>query len=223
MSSVGNIDCRSSLTPDIVHFDLLGNYDWHFNPPGWNNNWGLFIDTTMDGGIIFGGKNEYQPPGKSISENSGMISRHDSLGNELWRDYVYNSGCTAINSVRQLFQGGYIAAGRGSGQGLLIKYAPETGIASGDLTPAVEITSVSPNPFSSSLSITCSLPSAMSASIAVYGLDGRIVDVVETGAFPAGEHTVLWHPSAELASGCYLIRLQTEFGTDVVNCVLLEN
>ncbi len=222
-ASDGGLLVMDHLTPDIVHFDLLGNYDWHFNPPGWNNNWGLFIDTTMDGGIIFGGKNEYQPPGKSISENSGMISRHDSLGNELWRDYVYNSGCIEINSVRQLSQGGYIAAGRGSGQGLLIRYAPETGIESGDVSPAVKITSVSPNPFSSSLSITCSLPEQMSASINVYGLDGRIVDVVEAGAFPAGEHTVSWIPSPEFASGCYLIRLQTEVGTDVRNCVLLEN
>jgi len=136
---------------------------------------------------------------------------------------VYNSGCTAINSVRQLSQGGYIAAGRGSGQGLLIRYAPETGIESSDISPAVKITFISPNPFSSSLHITCSLPSAMSASVTVYGLDGRIVDVVETGAFPAGEHTVSWIPSPEFASWCYLIRLQTEVGTDVVNCVLLEN
>ena len=63
----------------------------------------------------------------------------------------------------------------------------------------------------------------MSASIIVYGLDGRIVDVVEAESFPAGEHTVSWIPSSELASGCYLVRLQTEVETDVMNCVLLEN
>ncbi|MEA3267499.1 MAG: T9SS type A sorting domain-containing protein, partial [Candidatus Fermentibacteria bacterium] len=128
--------------------------------------------------------------------------------------------------VRQLSQGGYIAAGRGSsgsgGQGLLIKYAPETGIEANDVSPAVDITSVSPNPFSSSLRITYSLPSTMSASITVYGLDGRVVDIVEAGTFQAGEHTVSWIPSSELASGCYLIRLQTDTGVHVRNCVLLR-
>ncbi len=61
----------------------------------------------------------------------------------------------------------------------------------------------------------------MSASITVYDLDGRVIDVVEDGCFPAGVHTVSWIPSSELASGCYLVRMQTEAGTDVVNCVLL--
>lgn len=63
----------------------------------------------------------------------------------------------------------------------------------------------------------------MNASITVYGLDRRIVDVVEDGCFPAEEHSVSWIPSSELASGCYLIRLQTDGGTDVRDCVLLGN
>lgn len=75
-------------------------------------------------------------------------------------------------------------------RGWLVKYAPELGIESGDAS-VVEITSVSPNPFSSSLSINCSMPSPIETTLTVYDLNGRIVDVVETGSFPAGEHTVL--------------------------------
>jgi hypothetical protein len=126
--------------PDIFHTDYLGNYQWQFEPPGWGSNYGWSVTTTMDGGILFGGENaEYIPLGDSKTELSGMISRHDSQGNELWRDYVYNSGCTAIYSARQLSCGGYIAAGEAwspenGQQGFLIKYAPETGIESGGVS-----------------------------------------------------------------------------------------
>ncbi len=218
----GGLLILTNMYPVLAHTDYYGNVDWYTNP---HNRltipYGWSIDTTMDGGIIYGGENRWQP-GNSTDGSNGIINRMDYEGSFLWRDYVYNSGCTAIYSVRQLSQGGYIAAGKGSsGQGLLIRYAPELGIESSDASPAVKITSVSPNPFSSSLSINCTMPSPMSASVTVYGLDGRIVDVVETGAFPAGEQVVSWVPSSELASGCYLIRLQTEVGTDVMNCVLL--
>ena len=211
--------------PVIAHTDYYGYFDWMISPPSLTQPYGWSIDTTMDGGFIYGGENNWQEPGK---ENPcGMISRHDYQGNELWRDYVYNSGCQAIYSVRQLSQGGYIAAGyafspENGNQGLLMRYAPETGIESGDLSPTVEITGVSPNPFSSSLSITYNLPSQTEASLTVYDLGGRIVDVIEAGSFPAGEHTVQWIPSEELSAGCYLIRLQTDTGIDVKNCVLLR-
>ncbi|MEA3265355.1 MAG: hypothetical protein U9P42_00230 [Candidatus Fermentibacteria bacterium] len=42
--------------------------------------------------------------------------------------------------------------------------------------------------------------------------DGRVVYNVEADSFPAGEHAVSWIPSSELASGCHLIRLQTDAG-----------
>ncbi len=226
----GGLLILTNNSPTIAHTDYYGNVDWYTQPPYWdrdNASYGWSIDTTMDGGIIYGGENRYQPPGNNFDiDPSGMIVRMDYEGSFFWSDQVYNSGCIIIYSARQLSQGGYIAAGQAWSsvngmQGFLIKYAPETGIESADLSPAVMITSVSPNPFSSSLSITCSLPSAMSASVTVYDLNGRIVDVVEDGCFLAGEHSVSWIPSSELASGCYLIRLQTEIGTDVMNCVLL--
>ena len=226
----GGLLILTNNSPTIAHTDYYGNVDWYTQPPYWdrdNASYGWSIDTTMDGGIIYGGENRYQPPGNNFDiDPSGMIVRMDYEGNFFWSDQVYNSNCSVIYSVRQLSQGGYIAAGRGSGsgggQGFLIKYAPELGIESGDLSPAVKITSVSPNPFSSSLHITCSLPSPMSASVTVYGLDGRIVDVVEAGSFPAGEHTVSWIPSSGLASGCYLIRLSTPSNSTSSRCVYLQ-
>ena len=110
-ASDGGLLVLDNYHPSITHTDIYGNYDWHFGPPGMGSNYGHSVSTTMDGGILFGGENTYSPPGESKTDYSGMISRHDSLGNELWRDYVYNSGCIIIYSARQLSQGGYIAAG----------------------------------------------------------------------------------------------------------------
>jgi len=214
--------------PDIFHTDYLGNYQWEFEPPGWGSNYGWSVSTTMDGGILFGGENaEYVPSGDTRTELSGMISRHDSQGNELWRDYVYNSGCTAIYSARQLSQGGYIAAGKAwspeSGQqGFLIKYAQETGIESGDVSSTSGITELSPNPFSVALGITFNLPSEANVSITVYDLAGRVAGTVAEGVFPAGISTVEWVASRELSSGCYLVRFDTADGYDFRNCILLR-
>ncbi len=227
-ASDGGLLFLDNYHPRIAHFDILGNFDWFFSAPGSGSNYGWSISTTMDGGFIYTGENTIPLTNGLKLERSGMISRHDSQGNELWSNFVY--GCTVLYSACQLSQGGYIAAGRaftstdsyqGYYQGYLIKYAPELGIESGNVS-VVEIASVSPNPFSSSLSITCSLPSQVETSLTAYDLNGRIVDVVEVGSFPAGEHTVLWTPSSELSSGCYQIRLHTDIGTDVVNCVLLK-
>lgn len=215
-----------SHVPYIAHTDYSGNYQWHFQPPGWGDNWGWSISTTMDGGIIFGGENAYFQPSQAKTDLSGMISRHDSQGNELWRDYVYNSGCTALYSVRQLSQGGYIAAGEAfssqSGvQGILIKYAPETGIESGNIDPTVNIGKLSPNPFSTTLDITYSLPVQTDATITVHDLSGRIVDVIDQGLFSEGQHTIQWIPNG-ISSGFYLVRLSSTSGSVTRNVMFLR-
>jgi len=80
-----------------------------------------------------------------------------------------------------------------------------------------------PNPFNSSTTISFSLPSASaSASLRVFGLDGRLVKELWTGgdAYPtserqagrlsyAGEHKVIWDASG-LAAGVYIVRLQAD-------------
>jgi len=216
-----------SYRPYITHTDYYGNYDWQFSPPGWGSDWGWCIDTTMDGGIIFGGENAWTEPDGSKSDLSGMISRHDSLGNELWRDYVYNSGCRALNSVRQLSQGGYIAAGKAFSpengtQGILIKYAPEVGIEHGEEPSAVVINLISPNPVSLTASIEFSLAESGSASLALYDLNGRVVDIVSEGIFAEGSNIVDWTVSENLSNGCYLLRLSSDTENVTRNVVILR-
>ncbi len=224
-ASDGGLLLLDNYHPEIAHFDILGNYDWYFQPPGWGENYGWSVSTTMDGGILYSGENSAIGLDGSKDERSGMISRHDYQGNELWRDYVYNSGCRILYSSCQLSQGGYIAAGKAFSstdgyQGYLIKYAPELGIESGDVS-AVEITSVSPNPFSADTEIQFSLVEAGEASLTVFDLNGRVVDVLGDGLFSEGEHTLQWTPDG-ISSGCYLIRLTTTDHSVTTNMVFIK-
>jgi len=212
----------------IAHTDYFGNVDWMFGPPGGAQPYGQSVSTTMDGGILFGGLSLDIPPGEDISDSytrdtpHGMVTRHDSLGNELWRDYVYNSGCIAIYSVRQLSQGGYIAAGRTASQGFLMRYAPELGIEDGSFSSRVAIRSLTPNPSHGTVTVGFSIPGQGEAVIQVFDLTGRLVDEIAGEVFSAGEHTVTWASSPGLSGGCYIVRVASEGVMDTATCVLLR-
>ena len=226
-ASDGGLLIVNNYHPDITHTDIYGNYDWQFDPPGWGSDYGWSVNTTMDGGIIYGGENAWSEPDGLKSDLSGMISRHDSLGNELWRDYVYNSGCVAIYSIRQLSQGGYIAAGEAwstenGQQGFLIKYAPEVGIEHQEDFSEVSINFISPNPVSSHTSIEFSLAEPGSASLTLYDLNGRVVETIDEGFYPSDSNVFNWSISEDISNGCYLLRLSTDSETATANVVILR-
>jgi outer membrane protein assembly factor BamB len=75
-----------------------------------------------------------------------------------------------------------------------------------------------PNPFSSSLSVSFSLPETMHADLSVYDINGRVVERLEESIMNAGEHTSFWSPGS-LPSGCYIIRLSTKQGTCSKRCI----
>jgi len=72
--------------------------------------------------------------------------------------------------------------------------------------PAARIASVHPNPFNPRTEVVFSLPRQASASLAVFGLDGRRVATLLEGSRPAGEHRVAWDGRG-LPSGAYVVRL----------------
>ncbi len=225
-ASDGGLLFLDNYHPKIAHFDILGNFDWYFQPPGNGENYGWSVSTTMDGGILYSGENSAIGLDGSKDDRSGMISRHDYQGNELWRDYVYNSGCRILYSSCQLSQGGYIAAGKAFSstdgyQGYLIKYAPELGFESQESSPSLEITSISPNPFSAVTEIQFSLVEAGEASLTVFDLNGRVVDVLGDDLFSEGEHALQWAPEG-IASGCYLVRLTSVDHSVIGNMVFIK-
>jgi len=200
--------------PYIAHTDQLGHLLWHYEIPYWSQPYGYSINNTMDGGYIYGGENTHnvEPP---YGIQAGMVVKYDSEGNIQWGDYVYETD--VVKCIRQLSSGGYIACG-GEGTAELIRYEPETGIESESGANSNSVTSLFPNPFSSTLSIEFNLSEASYIELSVFDLSGRLIANVEQDLFPAGEHSSLWSPS-EISSGCYLVRLSTEEGSFVKNCV----
>ena len=222
-ASDGGLLILTEYCPVIAHTDYYGSVDWMFSPPAGSQPYGQSVSTTMDGGILYGGQTTpWYPKRAENLQYSGMVTRHDSIGNELWRDYVYNSGCHAIYSVRQLSQGGYIAAGRTATQGFMMRYAPELGVEEEDFSSGVAITCLTPNPSYGMVTVGFSIPGQGETVLRVYDLSGRLVDEIAEGVFSAGEQTVIWTPSPSLAAGCYLVRIAFEGVIDTETCVLLR-
>ena len=208
----------NSYWPYIVHTDSQGNVLWYYQIPYTEQPYGRSISNTMDGGYIYGGINTVLEPGDSPLAWSGMVVKYDSEGQEQWRDYVYE--CYNLFCIRQLSEGGYIACGRGNG-GTLVRYAPETGIAEPDPSTALFL-DVSPNPCSSVLSVSFSLPEATHASVRVYDLGGRLVSTVADGEFPSGSNTVEWTVPEDISSGCYFVQYNSVMGSCTEPVVLIN-
>ena len=219
-TSDGGFTFVTAYYPDIVHTDSLGNMLWSYGGiPGYGDPYGHSVNRTMDGGYIFGGEN-VPDPDHPWEEHSGTVTKLDSLAVVQWSQYLYT--CLSIYSVRQLSQGGYIAAGQALGNvGILIRYAPETGIEEGSSVQTARL-DISPNPFSASLSISYSLPEPTQVELSVYDLSGRLVDNLESGFISAGENTSGWNPDPGLPDGCYLIVLDACGERAVRRCVKLD-
>ena len=79
-----------------------------------------------------------------------------------------------------------------------------------------------PNPIIVNTSIGFSLPGAGSVELAVYDLSGRMIETIHNGTLDSGNHSMLWTPGSEIASGIYFIRLTTEGGTLSRQAVLIR-
>jgi hypothetical protein len=207
--------------PLIVHTDSVGSVQWShgphstgYEPRAWS------VNSTMDGGFVVG---------VGAEDSYGVISRHSlDLGIIEWWDVVYDYICTDVYSVRQLSQGGYIAAGKANPnpspnppQAILLRYAPETGIAEPDTEFAFSL-EVSPTPCNTLMSISFSQPEIGYISVQVFDLSGRLISTVAEGCFPAGSSSVEWTVPEELTSGCHFIRCVNGSESITQNFVLLR-
>ena len=228
-SDGGYVITTEGLSACVVHVDWDGNLIWQANLAGE----GTSIAPTMDGGYIHAGYKEIIPdspePGIAFvtegfdNEYYGLVFRYDQDGTMLWGDYVYNADCMYLYSICQLAQGGYIAAGNTTnGTGLLIRYAPETGIEEGTSPSShLLLDAPVPNPSTGSFDISFQLPTAMAVDLAVYDLSGRRVITIVSKTIPAGSHEAVWDPG-DAPSGGYLLVLRTEDETLTQACVLMR-
>lgn len=151
----------------------------------------------------------------------GWLVRFDSEGNELWNINNTVSANHHFYSCLQLPQGGYMACGTWGGSGCLIRYAPETGIASPDPDDSLSL-EIFPNPCSALLTVNFSVPEAGNASVRVYDLSGRLISTVADGLFPAGSNSVDWIVPDDVSSGCFLIQCNARLRSEVETVMLIK-
>ena len=78
-----------------------------------------------------------------------------------------------------------------------------------------------PNPFNPSTTITFQLDKSQPIELSVYSLTGQRVAILKRGQVASGSHSVVWD-AGNLASGAYLIRLETESGIFTQKALLLK-
>jgi len=93
-----------------------------------------------------------------------------------------------------------------------------TAVADGNVPAAGLPLTVYPNPFNPQTTITFALERVEWASVGVYDLTGRRVDVLADGLLDAGPHMLIWNgldvSGRAMPSGTYIVRLETESGAE---------
>jgi len=80
----------------------------------------------------------------------------------------------------------------------------------------------SPNPFSTSLSISFSLQGFSEVELSVYDLSGRLIEDLVSHPVSEGDNIIIWIPDPALPDGCYMIVLDACGERAVRKCVLLR-
>lgn len=141
-------------------------------------------------------------------EVGSFPTRHRALALALWDEHIYVADC---------FDGIYI-----------LRYTP-TGFDAGNVHPPRAVTAlgpVFPNPFNPRLTICIDMARGAHARLGIHDLAGRRVDLLLDQVLPVGRHQIDWkglnRSGQEVASGVYVVRLETGAETRTRRVVLLR-
>jgi hypothetical protein len=201
-----------------------GNAEWFYHYGGEEYEYANSVRSTFDGGYILTGRTQsYGAGGDDL-----YIVKTDCSGIMEWESVYGWTNTDVGRSVQLTSGGGFIIAGvtrsiSSSYDIWLLNIEPPTEI-SGPVTDQarLDITGVYPNPFSSILSISYSLPEPSLAEMSIYDLSGRLVDTVLKGFTADGNHTVAWDPGVSIPDGCYLVVLDAGGERTARRCVKLN-
>lgn len=90
-----------------------------------------------------------------------------------------------------------------------------------DITDGFHLAQNYPNPFNPTTNITFALPKNSYVNLAVYDINGKLVQQLANGQYAIGEHTVTFN-AANLSSGIYMYRIQTASFTQIRRMVLMK-
>jgi hypothetical protein len=210
----------------LINTDSNGDTLWTETFGGSSNDIGYSVQQTTDGGFIVAGDTYSYGAGSADI----YLIKTDSSGDTMWTQTFGGTNADKGYSVQQTIDGGFIVTGSTTSYGAggkdvyLIKLDPETGIEEENegSVPPVALESVDPNPFSSELSITYSIPEQTRVELTIFDLSGRLVEELISDQLPAGTHTVIWNPSGSIPNGCYLIELDACGCHTVGRCLKLK-
>lgn len=104
---------------------------------------------------------------------------------------------------------------------ITITIAPGVGIANEQIPTEYGVSKPYPNPFNPSTQFTLAIPEVSQVLVQIYDLRGRRIAELAAGEYSAGYHDIIWRANG-VASGIYLVRVQSRFGTTITKVLLLK-
>ena len=178
----------------LIKTDSLGNEIWNTIYGESQNDVIYSIQQTQDGGYIGGGlTNSFDAMGFDM-----WIVKTDSQGNISWSKIIGGAENEFAFSVSQIFDDGYILAGRtnsfgnGNDDAYVARIKPETANAINNSTAEISLLNTYPNPFTNSTTVEYKVKNHSKVSLKIYDLHGKEVKTLTDGYQTSGTKTIVW-------------------------------
>jgi hypothetical protein len=147
-----------------------------------------------------------------ILSSDGGLTYPDTLCTGEVNDGVFSwevtQRATTTALVRIIASDAAANSGEDESDGFFEIYDELAGTDVSDIPARLVITGNSPNPFSAVTAIGFGIPREGRVQMAVYDVNGREVDVLTDGSYPAGYHSVTWQDGGSVGTGLYFVRLR---------------
>lgn len=173
---------------------------------------------TQDGGFILAAAKSY------MSSYKGFLLELDANGNEQWMQTYNDYDQDQIHSVSPTPDGGYIAVGHTSVDGLIIKFSPYFGALGLEETINISGFSIShniPDTFRASTVISWKSRMPGHAVIRIFDFTGREIMVLADENQRPGEHKVVFDAMG-LPAGIYFYQLNVNGVVESGKMILTE-
>jgi len=162
--------------------------------------------------------------------SNNIISRlYQTWNSSAWEDnelktLIYDGSNNCLEEIKQDWDGSTWV----NDEKLIHQYSPVGDIGDiNDLLPNEFSLSNYPNPFNPKTNITFQLPQASQISLKIYNINGALIKtLINDQNKTKGTHSVKWNGTDDshqgVASGIYLIKLQTEENSNIKRCVFIK-